>query len=73
MNLSRWKRWIGPLASRKVRLALATVLASYAAEAGLNWGADRIYAIIGVGVALILGVALEDAGYKVANGNGGKP
>ena len=68
MNLSKWKRWIGPLASRKVRLALATVLASYGAEVGLGWGEDRIYAIIGVGVALILGIALEDGGAKSANG-----
>ena len=69
MNLSGLKKWIGPLASRKVRVAIATIAASYAASAGLGWSEDRIYGILSVGVALILGVALEDAGEKSANGH----
>ncbi|RME40816.1 MAG: hypothetical protein D6788_02580 [Planctomycetota bacterium] len=56
-----------PLASRKVRVALATVLAAYAAEFGLNAGEELILTILGVGVALILGIAHEDAG-KAARG-----
>jgi len=59
-----WKRPFKPLASRKVRVALATVLAAYAAEYGLGLSAEVILTILGVGVALILGIAHEDSGAK---------
>ena len=57
-----WQRWLWPLRSRKVQVAVATVLAAYAAEAGLNVSEDTVFAVLGVGVALILGIAHEDAG-----------
>ena len=51
-----------PLASRKVRVALATVIAAFAAELGLKVSDDLVFTILGVGAALILGIAHEDAG-----------
>jgi len=51
-----------PLASRKVRVALATVIAAFAAELGLKVSEDLVFTILGVGAALILGIAHEDAG-----------
>jgi hypothetical protein len=59
-----WRRWVWPLRSRKVQVALATVLAAYAAEAGLAVDEPTVLAVLGVGVALILGIAHEDAGAK---------
>jgi hypothetical protein len=56
------RRVIQPLASRKVRVALATVIAAYAAEYGLGVSEDVVLTILSVGVALILGIAHEDAG-----------
>ena len=53
-----------PLKSRKVRVAVATVLAAYAAEAGWNVSEELLLTILGVGVALILGIAHEDNGRK---------
>ena len=60
------KRCVTPLASRKVRVALATVLAAYAAQYGLGVSEDVILTILSVGVALILGIAHEDQGRKSA-------
>jgi len=70
-----WKRLIQPLASRKVRVALATVAAAYLADRGLNVNVEIIATILGVGVSVILGIAIEDAGHKVqlpppTNGSG---
>ena len=59
---SKIGRLVGPLRSRKVRVALVTVLAAYAAQAGLNVQEDVIHTVLAVGVALILGIAHEDAG-----------
>ena len=56
------RRIVMPLASRKVRVGLATVLAAYAAEYGIGVGEEMVLTILGVGVALILGIAHEDAG-----------
>lgn len=53
-------RLIQPLRSRKVRVALATVVASIAAAWGLELREDVVYTILGVGTALILGIAHED-------------
>lgn len=58
---------IRPLKSRKVRVALATVIAAYAADHGLDVGANVLMTILGVGVSLILGIAHEDNG-KHASG-----
>jgi len=55
-----------PLRSRKVRVALATVIAAYAGQGGLDWNEQMILTVLGVGVALILGIAHEDAGAKSA-------
>lgn len=57
-----WRRWLWPLVSRKVQVALATVLTAYAAEAGWAIREETMIAILSVGVALILGIAHEDAG-----------
>ena len=54
------RRWVMPLASRKVRVALATVLAAYAAQYGLGVSEEIVLTILSVGVALILGIAHED-------------
>ena len=56
-----WKRWLWPLASRKVQVAVATVVVAYAAQAGLNVSEETVVTILSVGVALILGIAHEDA------------
>jgi len=58
------KRASRPLASRKVRVAAATVLAAYAAEYGLGVSEEMLYTILGVGTAVILGIAHEDNGAK---------
>ncbi len=62
----RW--WLGPLASRKVRVALATVVAAFAAQWGFNVTEEMVFTILGVGAALILGIAHEDAGRLSATG-----
>lgn len=62
-----WRRWLWPLGSRKVQVAVATIVAAYAAQAGLAVTEDTVLTILGVGVALILGIAHEDAG-KAAGG-----
>jgi hypothetical protein len=57
-----WRRWVWPLRSRKVQVALATIVIAYAAQAGLALSEDTVLTVLGVGVALILGIAHEDAG-----------
>ena len=56
------RRVVRPLGSRKGRVALATVLAAYAAEYGLGVSEEMVLTVVSVGVALILGIAHEDAG-----------
>lgn len=69
MAIGTWVRRLAkPLESRKVRLAVATVVAAYAAEYGLGWGEELILTVVSVGVALILGIAHEDAGRNAASG-----
>ena len=60
------RRAFEPLRSRKVRVALATVLAAVAAEYGLRASEELMLTILGIGVSLILGIAHEDAGAKSA-------
>ena len=57
---------IRPLRSRKLRVAVATVIAAYLAEMKLNVSEELMYTILGIGVALITGIAVEDAGHKVS-------
>ena len=57
---------VQPLASRKVRVALATVAAAYTAQYGLECNEEMVLTILSVGVALILGIAHEDNGEKSA-------
>jgi hypothetical protein len=63
-------RVLRPLQSRKVRVALATVVAAYLAEYGLNVSEEIVLTIVGMGVSLILGIALEDAGTKSSAASG---
>ncbi len=56
-----WRRWLWPLLSRKVQVAVATVVVAYAAQAGLAVSEETITTVLSVGVALILGIAHEDA------------
>ncbi|MCK6457670.1 MAG: phage holin [Phycisphaerae bacterium] len=58
---------VAPLGSRKVRVALATVLASYAAAYGFDVREEVIHTILAVGAALILGIAHEDTARPAAN------
>lgn len=65
-----WKRLIRPLQSRKVRVAMVTVIAAFAAEYGLNVPTELLMTILAVGVSIILGIAHEDNGLKQALGAG---
>ena len=56
------------LESRKVRVALATVLAAVVAEFGFHVSEALMTTILGIGAALILGIAHEDNGEKHAAG-----
>ncbi len=59
-----FKRVLNPLRSRKVRAALVTVIAAAAAEYGLDVPDEVLLGIVSVGVAVILGTAIEDHGEK---------
>lgn len=59
-----WQRVLWPLRSRKVQVAVATVVAAYAAQAGFEVSQETVMSVLAVGVALILGIAHEDAGLK---------
>jgi len=56
------RRAIRPLRSRKVRVALATVLAAFLTDYGFAVHEELVYTILAVGAALILGIAHEDSG-----------
>ena len=62
-----WKaillRVVRPLASRKIRLAIATVAAAYVGKR-FDWSEEQIMTVLTVGTAVILGVAIEDHGTK---------
>lgn len=61
-----WKRWLWPLQSRKVQVAVATIVVAYAAQAGLILSEESVMNVLAIGAALILGIAHEDAGAKNA-------
>jgi hypothetical protein len=76
MNLQTvLRQLVAPLQSRKVRVAIATVIAAYLVEFGFNVSPEVILTILGVGAALILGIAQEDAGHKLGRwlGNPTRP
>lgn len=52
--------------SRKVLVALATLIATALAEYGMNASPELITTILVLGASLILGIAHEDAGAKSA-------
>ena len=61
------KRWLWPLRSRKVQVALATLVLAYANQLfGVELSANVVLTVLGTGVALILGIAHEDNGAKTA-------
>lgn len=62
------QRLYRPLQSRKVRIAIATVVAAYLAEFGLDVSDTVVMSIIGAGMAIIGGIAVEDHGKHVASG-----
>lgn len=59
---SGWKKHFWFLRSRKVQVAVATAVAAFLVDHGMNVGQETIVAIVGVGVALILGISHEDNG-----------
>ena len=61
------RRLAGPLRSRKVRVAIVTILGAVAAEFGLGASDELLLAIVGIGASLILGIAHEDAGRHAAS------
>jgi len=61
-----WRRGIWPLRSRKVQLAVATLLTAYAAQIGWILSEDSVTTVVALGVSLILGIAHEDAGARSA-------
>lgn len=63
-----WRRHLWFLRSRKVQVALATVLVAIAGQYGVELGEGTLTTILAVGVAVILGIAIEDAGSKAGAG-----
>ena len=59
-----WKRFLEPLRSRKVRVAITTAVIAYCAELGLEVPETVVYGILGLGGMIIAGTAIEDAGLK---------
>ncbi len=61
------RRLMHALRSRKIRIALATTVAAFAADLGLHVSQELVLAIVGIGASLILGIAHEDAGKHAAH------
>lgn len=59
-------KWLWFLKSRKVQVALVTLIAAIAAEYGFNLSTELLLSIVATGIGLIGGIALEDAGAKSA-------
>jgi hypothetical protein len=64
--VTRWERILWPLRSRKVQVAVATLVVGYLARRGLLLDTDTTILLVGVAVAIILGIAHEDSGAKRA-------
>lgn len=61
-TVTGWRWWLWPLRSRKVQVAIATIVAAWSVHAGVEVSESVVTAIIASGVALILGIAHEDNG-----------
>lgn len=61
------RRLAAPLASRKVRVAVATVVSSWLVQWVPSADESSVYlvvSVVAVGVGVILGIAIEDNGSK---------
>ena len=65
-----WRRWLWFLRSRKVQTACVTVVMAMLADHGIVAGEALVAAIIAVGTAVILGIAVEDHGAKSSTPGG---
>ena len=65
--MTGWQKHTWFLRSRKVQVALATIVAALAAQYGLELSETTLVAVITTGAAVILGIAVEDAGAKAAS------
>lgn len=63
------RRAARPLRSRKLRVALTTVIAAFLTDYGFTVREELIYTILAVGAALILGIAHEDSGRAALTGD----
>lgn len=59
-----WRWWLWPLRSRKVQVALAVIVVAFASHFGLELTEGQVLVVTGMGAALILGIAHEDAGKR---------
>lgn len=61
------KKLLWAFNSRKVQVAVATIVVAIATQYGLQLDETVVYTVLGTGIALILGIAHEDAGKKLGN------
>ena len=64
-----WRRWLWPLRSRKIQVALVTVVVSFLAQAGIVLSEETVLSVLGVG-ALLFGLRavkerVQDAGDRL--------
>ncbi len=64
-----WRWWLWPLRSRKVQVAVTTLIVAWGGHAGWALDAELVATIVAVGVSIILGIAIEDAGEKSRPGS----
>lgn len=55
------------LKSRKVLIALATIISAVAAQYGFGVSEETVFTIVAMGASVIGGIAIEDAGAKASN------
>ncbi|MFH1745675.1 MAG: hypothetical protein ABIG44_01390 [Planctomycetota bacterium] len=67
-KVTGWRKWFWPLRSRKVQVAVATIVTAYAAQAGIMLNEETMLTVLAMGAALILGIAHEDAGRARGSG-----
>jgi hypothetical protein len=63
-----WRRWLWPLFSRKVQVAIASLLVAYGSQVGWHLDQQWVLYILGIGGTIIAGIAVEDHGKHVGNG-----
>lgn len=61
-----WRRWLWFARSRKVQVALATVVTAVLVDLGLNVDEQLVLVVVATGASIILGIAIEDHGTKSA-------